>query len=671
LGQEKGDKNMLFKGKKPIHFASRNFQKFSLAIILSLLLIIPFSAMLFVQRAKADGMPVHNTDTKKDYATIQEAIDAPETLTGNTIRVDAGTYFENVVVSKSITLIGADMTNTIINGGDTDYTIKVTANDFKISGFTITNGGCPAGELPAGILLSSVTGCNITGNIVSGNPFFGIWILSSSDNSVSGNTITDNVNAVQLDWGASNNAVSGNSITANDNNGVAFSSGGSNNIISGNSITANPNHGVELYSTSGNIISGNNIANNGVGVYLFGSTTDNSIYHNRFNQNSEQVYTDTGITNKWDNDYPSGGNYWSDYTGVDQKSGPNQNQAGSDGLGDTSYTINTNNIDGYPLYGLWNAAQFQVDINGQLTQIIIETNAAITDASSTLNTLDFTAGGLSPFSGCIRAIIPSPDTANLQVTVDGDLVDTLIETDGTNDYVFFQFPFTTHQIEFLFGVGASVFLNTPAINGKTVDINGGATPGDKVTQIDWNWGDGTVEPHFFPNSHTYASGGTYTVTVTAHYEDESGTFTASKSVDVTVGEGIKSGGFTLTIDNSAGGGTVSYSSSLGDGSVPSGGSVDLYLAAGDPVWDIGATPDSGHSFDSWTVSGDDVAIMQAYDQYSNPVAVLVNSDGAITVNFTPSFVVPEYLYGALLAMAACFAAFFIIIKRPNLKLRTK
>ena len=50
--------------------------------------------------------------------------------------------------------------------------------------------------------------------------------------------------------------------------------------------------------------------------------------------------------NIWDNGYPSGGNYWSDYAGVD---------ADGDGIGDTPYIIDDNNIDHYPLMGPFNS----------------------------------------------------------------------------------------------------------------------------------------------------------------------------------------------------------------------------------------------------------------------------------------------------------------------------
>jgi outer membrane protein assembly factor BamB len=53
--------------------------------------------------------------------------------------------------------------------------------------------------------------------------------------------------------------------------------------------------------------------------------------------------------NVWDDSYPSGGNYWSNYAGTDLYSGPYQNITGSDGIGDTPYIIDANNRDNYPL----------------------------------------------------------------------------------------------------------------------------------------------------------------------------------------------------------------------------------------------------------------------------------------------------------------------------------
>jgi len=64
------------------------------------------------------------------------------------------------------------------------------------------------------------------------------------------------------------------------------------------------------------------------------------------------AWTNPGIQpsrNTWDEEYPSGGNYWSDYSGVDKKSGANQDRHGSDGIGDTPCVIDKNNQDNYPL----------------------------------------------------------------------------------------------------------------------------------------------------------------------------------------------------------------------------------------------------------------------------------------------------------------------------------
>ncbi len=63
-------------------------------------------------------------------------------------------------------------------------------------------------------------------------------------------------------------------------------------------------------------------------------------------------------TNVWDDGYPSGGKYWSDYEAtyplvVNKYHGANQNVPGSDGIWDSSYEIDVDNRDNYPLADPW------------------------------------------------------------------------------------------------------------------------------------------------------------------------------------------------------------------------------------------------------------------------------------------------------------------------------
>jgi len=123
-----------------------------------------------------------------------------------------------------------------------------------------------------------------------------------------------------------------------------------NSIINGSQLASNE-RGIWLHRSSNNTLTGNNITDNECGIILTESY-DNHIYHNNFMSNLDQIYT-YDSRNTWDDGYPSGGNYWGDYNGVDLYSGPNQNITGSDGIGDTPYVIDAGNQDNYPLMTPW------------------------------------------------------------------------------------------------------------------------------------------------------------------------------------------------------------------------------------------------------------------------------------------------------------------------------
>jgi parallel beta-helix repeat protein len=259
--------------------------------------------------------------------------------------IDKNTITNNSMVGIGLTfssshnnISGNGITNNVYAGIGLDH-----SSNNCISRNTIANDGYID---TYGISLWSSSYNSISGNNITNNNV-GIYLLESMSDSIIGNNITASV-SVGIDVGSStNDTISGNTVTY-DNYGISFGSS-SNNSINGNNITNNENDGIGLGSSFNNSISGNNITNNQYGIDLWNSS-DNEFYHNNLINNYAQVYTvEIPKRNVWDDGYPSGGNYWSGYSGVDVYSGPSQNQLGSDGIGDSSYVIGANDVDNYPL----------------------------------------------------------------------------------------------------------------------------------------------------------------------------------------------------------------------------------------------------------------------------------------------------------------------------------
>jgi len=288
-------------------------------------------------------------DGPADFQTIQEAINAANQ--GDTIFVRAGTYHENLVVNKSnLTLIGENKDTVIIDGGAKGTVIHIISDFVIVSGFTIRNSKYEYWY--AGVTVEQSVSTKIINNIIT-NCFDGVLISKSLDIMVVNNTLLSNKwNGVHLKYYCHFNQIVNNAVL-NNRNGISIEVESNNNYIFNNYIEGNELDGLDLMGSSQNTIVGNTIANCFTGIY-FGSKADNLniVYHNNFINNYYQV-TCYSAPNTWDDGYPSGGNYWSDYIGVDLYKGPYQNETGSDGIGDTPYVIDENNVDHYPLMKPW------------------------------------------------------------------------------------------------------------------------------------------------------------------------------------------------------------------------------------------------------------------------------------------------------------------------------
>jgi parallel beta-helix repeat protein len=189
-----------------------------------------------------------------NYTSIQAAID--NATPGDTIYVWAGTYYENVVVNKTVSIIGNGSKDTIIDGGGVEDVVKITADWVNVSGFKLINSGNKYSPIPdSGIKLKNVHNVSVLNNNCSFNTV-GIFLEWSTSNTILNNNLySNNYEGIDL-FHSHLNKVINNSCISNRDAGIRAFFSNSNEIL-GNTCMYHDYFGITSEYSLSNKISNN------------------------------------------------------------------------------------------------------------------------------------------------------------------------------------------------------------------------------------------------------------------------------------------------------------------------------------------------------------------------------------------------------------------------------
>ena len=235
-------------------------------------------------------------DGGADYTLIQDAIN--NATNGDTIFVFSGIYFEHIIVNKSITLIGEDKNNTIIDGQHIGKVVTITANSVTIKGFKLKNCGenlsFRKNNTDTVIEIRSKNN-NILNNIITWDKFAGLYYnplgininLYSDNNNITNNEILQCINVIRLE--SSNNKICDNLIEMNGGDGIMLFTYSPNlPFCSKNNISNNIFYSINCkdfglaiwcYHVKDNIISNNTISDVYGGIHI-DSSSNNYVFKN-------------------------------------------------------------------------------------------------------------------------------------------------------------------------------------------------------------------------------------------------------------------------------------------------------------------------------------------------------------------------------------------------------
>jgi parallel beta-helix repeat protein len=301
----------------------------------------------------------------------------------------------HILISQNEIVPAVPLADGIVIGGSSEVEVKsniVTSAMFGIvvsgSSSILVEGNTASNSLD-GVYVTDSQDVHVNSNVLFPISGYGINIYQGSDIIVTGNNGGGGSQGISAGGGVTGLVIQGNemygntfsgiSVTTDDpviiennlhGNGDGMTVVGDGALILGNDASHNENRGIWLQGSTnatviGNTVSYNDIQSYSVGICVCNGATGTVLHHNNIIANPDQAWDLVGPENAWHNGYPSGGNFWSDYAGVDDKNGPNQDLTGSDGIGDTPYIIDSDSQDPYPR--MTEIPPFPLDIGQDIT----------------------------------------------------------------------------------------------------------------------------------------------------------------------------------------------------------------------------------------------------------------------------------------------------------------
>jgi parallel beta-helix repeat protein len=395
-----------------------------LAANLAVLLVIVLMPFLKVHYVTATSRVwTVDDDGVADFSTIQGAINAA--IDGDVVFVHNGTYSEDVVLNKSLSLIGENRDSAVVQSmGGLSNSVNVNASDVLLANLTIRDGFCGVAVQGEKVMITS---CRFLYNSV------GVY-LAGYNCSVIDNEFVRNDVGIDV-FSSDSNVILNNRIEQNNWIGISVEFQSKYNLIKFNNISENGfspyfpefTGGISLYDSWSNTFVGNNIMYNSVQVKDHGP----------------------GLSlNVWSEDFPSCGNYWSDYV----EKFPNASEIQDSGVWTTPYSVNDANVDEYPLVAP--IAAFNVNaLDGKSSRIAISSNSTVSAFSFSFNdpfSVSFNVTGANGTTGFCRVTIPNELAgvgSGWNVLIDGEKTNCTTFPTQDSRYLYFAYNHSVRTVK--------------------------------------------------------------------------------------------------------------------------------------------------------------------------------------------------------------------------------